>query len=165
MALNMSNEVTRTFNLLGLKRLAARNLNNEDWHDYRQITDKYADLRRFEKRNYETEYKTRVEVARKRLINKAGEKNRDLKHRWFGRDQFDKSAILRQAQRDVRANQDRLMAGIDDMEARDLRQLLDRAGERSQSQVKPRPDFEKSADRRARDGLPKDRRKGRKIGR
>jgi len=53
------------------------------------------------------------------------------------------------------------MGGIDQMEARDIAKLLDACEKRSQLRDKPKHNFENAADRRARDGLPQNRRQAR----
>lgn len=161
MSYNISDEIKRTFDLASLKHQAAKDFTSQEWKAYRKIAEKFDDLRRFEQRNYEMEYKTRVEVARKRLINKAGSKSKDFKHRWFGQDQFDKSAVHRQAVRNVRNSHHQLMAGIDKQEARETTQLLESSEKRTMQREKPKQEFANATDRRARDGLPKDRRQTR----
>ena len=158
MSFNISDEIKRTFDLASLKHQAAKDFTSQEWKAYRKIGQKYDDLRRFEQRSYEIEYKTRFEVARKRLINQKGAKTRDFKHRWFGNDQFDKSAINKQAERNVRNSHFQLMAGIDSQEARETSQLLESCEKRTEQREKPKRDFANAADRRGRDGLPKDRR-------
>jgi len=142
--------------LASLKHLASKNLNRQERKAYSKITEKYDGLRSFEQRAHETEYDTRVEVARKRIINQAGAKNRDFKHRWFGNDQFDKSATLRQAHRNVRGQHHQLMGGIDK-----IAKLLEACEKRTRLRDKPKHDFENAIDRRARHGLPNDRRQAR----
>ncbi len=161
MSFNISDEIKRTFDLASLKHQAAKDFTTNEWKAYRKIGQKYDGLRRYEQRTYEMEYKTRVEVARKRLINKAGSKTKDFKHRWFGNDQFDRSAINRQAHRNVRSAHDQLMAGIDSQQARETSRLLDTCEKRTKQREKPKQDFEKATDRRGRNGLPKDRRQAR----
>ena len=161
MSYNISEDLKSTFHLATLRNEAAKDLNASEWKKFQQIKTRHDDLRRFEQRAHEMEYKTRVEVARKRIINKAGAKNKDFKHRWFGNDQFDKSATNRQAHRNVRGQHHQLMAGIDKMEARDITKLLDTCEKRNQLRDKPKHDFEQATDRRGRDGLPQDRRQPR----
>ena len=161
MSFNIKDEIKRTFDLASLKHRCAKDLAPQEWKEYQKIRQKFDDLRRFEHRTFELEYKTRFEVARKRLINQAGAKTRDFKHRWFGGDQFDKSAINRQAERNVRNSHAQLMAGIDKQEARETSQLLDSCEKRIEQREKPKRDFARAADRRGRDGLPKDRRQTR----
>lgn len=161
MTFSISEELKRTFDLASLKNQAFKTLNAKEWNNYRKITDNYDGLRRSEERAFDIEYKTRVEVASKRLINKAGEKPKDFKHRWFGSDQFDKSAVSRQADRNVRFQHHQLMAGLDQKEAGEISQLLDRSEHRQQAREKPLKDFERATDRRGKDGLPEDRRQKR----
>ena len=161
MSFNISDEIKRTFDLASLKHQAAKDFTSQEWKAYRKITEKFDGLRRAEHRIFEIEYKTRVEVARKRLINKAGSKSKDFKHRWFGQDQFDKSAINRQAERHVRNSHYQLMAGIDNQHSRETAQLLNTCEKRKKLREKPKRDFTNATDRRARNGLPKDRRKTR----
>lgn len=158
MSFNISEEIKRTFDLASLKHQATKDFSAQEWKAYRKITEKFDGFRRFEQRTYEMEYKTRVEVARKRLINKAGSKAKDFKHTWFGNDQFDKSAINRQAVRNVRNSHHQLMAGIDNQQARETAKLLDTCEKHTELREKPKQDFAKATDRRARNGLPKDRR-------
>ncbi len=161
MSFNISDEIKRTFDLASLKHQAAKDFTSQEWKAYRKIGQKYDDMRRYEQRTYEIEYKTRFEVARKRLVNKAGSKSKDFKHRWFGGDQFDKSAINRQAQRNVRNSHYQLMAGIDKQEARETGQLLDTCKKQTELREKPKRDFSNASDRRGQNGLPKDRRQTR----
>ncbi len=148
MSFDIGEELKRTFDLAGLRREATKKLTATEWKEFQQIRKTYDDSRRFETRQYEMEYKTRVEVARKRLINQAGAKSKDFKHRWFGQDRFDSSAINRQAQRNVRNGHEQLMAGIDRQESRDIRQLLDRCEQNVRQREKPKQDFNRAADRR-----------------
>ena len=161
MSFNIKDEIKRTFDLASLKHACAKDFSAQEWKEYQKIRQKFDDLRRFEQRTFELEYKTRFEVARKRLINRAGSRAKDFKHRWFGGDQFDKSAINRQAERNVRNSHAQLMAGIDKQEARETEQLLENCKKRTDLREKPKRDFSNAADRRARDGLPKDRRQTR----
>ena len=148
MGIDISEELKRTFDLAALRREAAKTLTATEWKELQNIKKTHDDTRRFENRQYEMEYRTRVEVARKRLINQAGAKSKDFKHRWFGQDRFDKAAIHRQAQRNVRNQHHQLMAGIDQQESRAIRQLLDHCEKRTQLRDKPKKDFNQAADRR-----------------
>ncbi|MDD9911202.1 MAG: hypothetical protein OXR62_16160 [Ahrensia sp.] len=148
MTSDITQQLKQTYGKAALEREAARNLNGDEWKQFQQIKRKYADLIKFENRAYELEYKTRVEVVRKRLINKAGEKNRDFKHRWFGSDRFDKSDITRQAERQVRDEHRVLLDHLEKKEMAEIDGLLDQAGHRQKQREKPKNDFARAADRR-----------------
>lgn len=148
MTTDNTQQLKQTYGKATLEREAARNLTGIEWKQFRQIKQKYDDQRKFENRAYELEYKTRVEVIRKRLINKAGEKNRDFKHRWFGSDGFDKSALTRQAQRQVRGEHRSFLDHLEKKEMAEIDGLLDGAGHRQKQREKPKNDFARAADRR-----------------
>ena len=148
MTFNISEALKRTFDLAGLRHQATQHLNGQGWQSFQSIRKKYDDLRQDEQARYKDEYDTRFEVARKRRLNEAGTKTRDFKPRWFGRDQFDDSAINRQAQRDVENQHHQLMTGIDDMEIRDTNQLVARSAQRHKARERTKHDFNKTADRR-----------------
>ena len=148
MSFSISQELQRTFHLASLHREASHSLTGQDWHEYQQLKNAYARQRRTEERAYGQEYKTRVEIARKRLTNQAGEKNKDFKRRWFGHDNSDANAINRQARRQVEMHHKRLMAHLDMRETRDIETLLQRASRRQTLREKPKRDFERAADRR-----------------
>jgi hypothetical protein len=146
--LNITKELKRTFDLASLRREASKTLNVEEWRTFQKIKKGFDNQKRFEQRVYELEYDTRVEVACKRLINKAGEKNQNYKRRWFGNDNFDKSANYRQARRQVQAQHHKLLAHLETQEIRAVDGLLNRCEHRRQLQEKPKRDFAKAADRR-----------------
>lgn len=147
MAFDIKDEIKRTFNLASLRHQIAKDFTSQEWKEYQKIREKYDDLRRFHQSEFEQEFKTRFEVARKKLIDQAGARNRDFKHRWFGRDQFDKTAINRQAERNVLGSHAQVMADIDNQEARETKQLLDGCKKRTHLREKSRRDFESSASR------------------
>lgn len=149
MGFSITNELRRTFDLASLRLDAAKKLNGEEWRDYAKIKKDFDSKRQFEQRRFQLEYKTRVDAARKRLINEAGTPVRDYVPFFARRDRFDRQAITRQAQIEVRDAHDKTMASLDQLETRSINGLLERAGERVRSQPKPARDFEKATDRRS----------------
>jgi len=143
-----SKELKNLYTMATLHREAAKTFSGDEWKEFQQIRKNRADTKQFEQRAFEQEYKTRVGIARKRLINKAGEKNKDFKHRWFGADGFDKAAIDRQAQKIVRGEHQKLMMHIDSQEVKEIESLVDRSAHRQVMSEKPKQDFTRAADRR-----------------
>ncbi len=142
-------DIKRSFDLISLRREAAKMLTGREWSEFQKIKKAYEDKRRFEQRAYELEYDTRVEVVRERLINQAGEKNLDFKHRWFSHDRFDKSAINRQAHRWVQDQHQRRLAHLEAREIKDIDKLLNCCERRRKLREKPRRDFDRATDRRS----------------
>lgn len=149
-------EVRDLFTKASLRHEAAMGLNHEDWKRYRQIVDGYEKLRRFETREYQLTYETRVEVARKKLIDAAGAKTRGLVPRLLGRDGFDRAAIDRQAHRVVLHNHEQALSRLDEAEIDRINDLLSSALRHQKRQAELKSDFEQATDRRS--GI--DRRRG-----
>ncbi|XWN32082.1 MAG: hypothetical protein ROR55_02910 [Devosia sp.] len=141
-------EVKRTFDLAAMRREAALSLTGEEWRELQALRERHAAIRRFETRTYELEYETRVEEEKRKLIDKAGSKSWDLRHVRFGSDTFSKSAVDRQARRNVRAAHRQDLARLDREEMDDLDALLRHSKHREAQRVKPLQDFARATDRR-----------------
>tara|TARA_R110002126_G_scaffold239459_11_gene382799 strand:- start:1278 stop:1766 length:489 start_codon:yes stop_codon:yes gene_type:complete len=149
MTYSISDELRHSFGLASLQREASKTLTAKEWKDFQVIKKKYLDIGRSEQRIYELEYKTRVEVAKKRLINKAGSKSKTFKHPWARNDQFDKSAINRQAHRDVRNQHMQIMSHLESQEHKEIKVLIDSSTNRRALKEMPKRDFQKATDRRS----------------
>lgn len=103
---SLTAELKAHFGVASMNREASMKLTGDQWQRYRQLDEQFAKARKALNTAYFREYDTRVEVARRRLIDQAGSKNLNFKHRVFGRYAFDAGAITRQAQREVRFNHD-----------------------------------------------------------
>ena len=148
MALDIKGELKRTYGIAALEREAKQHLKASEWKQYQGIRKKYDGLRKFEERSFQMEYKTRLRVEQKRVINQRGSKHLDYKHRWFGSDQFDKSATLKQADTNIRSKHDKLIAHLTNKEMGELETLLERAGHRQKAKEKFSQDFQKATNRR-----------------
>ena len=104
--MSLTEELKAHFGVAAMNREARLNLSGTQWQQYRQMDDDFAHERKTLSAAYIREYESRVELARQRLIHQAGSKQMNFKHRAFGRDAFDASACLRQAQREVRFDHD-----------------------------------------------------------
>jgi len=147
--MSIQNDLRRAFELASLKREAKFILTPREWKTYQDIVKVHEARRVHEERAYKTEFKTRVEIARRRLISEAGQKNKNFKPRFVGRDSLNKDDINRQAVRNVKYAHHRRLAAIDKMQAREIKRLIDTCQHaRAQSQ-KLHEDFSRSADRRS----------------
>ena len=146
--MSIDRDLRRAFEMASLKREAKLILTPGEWQTYRKIEDVHNAQRQLEDRRYRSEYETRVETARKRLINSAAAKGRNFTHRWFGADRFDKDAIDRQARRTVQDGHHRRLAAIDKMQAQDIRRLLQRCEKSRELSEGFTRDFSFATDRR-----------------
>ncbi len=126
MSLALTQEIKHAFDLAALRYEASKLLISKDWQEFQKIKNSYATERQLAEDNYVREYDRRVEVARKKLIAKAGQKNRDFKHRLFGTDKFDKATITRQAHAQVRYVHHALLLELETKEKEAVRTLLAR---------------------------------------
>lgn len=146
--MSIDHDLRRAFDLASLKSEAKIILTAGEWQTYRKIEDVHDRQRRVEERRYRNEYETRVEAARKKLIDAAGTKGRNFTHRWIGTDHFDKDAIERQARRAVQDAHHRRLAAIDDMQAKDIRRLLKNCEHSRALSKQLKGDFSLATDRR-----------------
>ncbi|WP_316859211.1 hypothetical protein, partial [uncultured Cohaesibacter sp.] len=99
--MSISNDLRRAFERASLNREAKSILTARQWKTFQDITRVHDEQIQQEKRRYEDEFETRVEMARRRIINEAGRKNKDFKPRMLSRDALNKDDVNRQAVRDV----------------------------------------------------------------
>jgi hypothetical protein len=148
MPLTINEEVRRTFELASLRREAKTINTPRQWREVSKMMTRCDDARTREKDLYVARYDSRVEVARRRLVNEAGRKSNDLQPRWATGDRFSPDATLRQAQRDVRAAHQARIERIDEIERKLLRALVQQFGRENAMRGLARESFDRAADRR-----------------
>ncbi|MCF6317595.1 MAG: hypothetical protein L3J30_15270 [Marinosulfonomonas sp.] len=150
---SITEDLKRTFDLASFRQSAKNLTRAADLEKMSEITKRYAFEANKQEKLYKRDYKTRVEKALQARIDKAGAKNLTLKHRLFGSDNFDKSALTRQAHRDVQHDHARRMAQLETSENQELDTLVSTAEQRDaltkEQREKPRKDFQRATDRRA----------------
>ena len=139
--LKMINSVLQ---LKQLHRKGAAMLKGQEQKDFIKIQEKYDHQRVRTEHLYTHEYKTRVQIAHRDLINKAGAKKRDLKPSFFGIDRFNKHDLNRQAQLNVRHDHQQTMDRLDGQELRESKSFLEKSSQRKTYLE----DFKRSTDRR-----------------
>ena len=149
MTFSYAAEIRKAFDEASLRHEAARGLSGDDWNRYREILGEHAKAKRQELRTYETEYPLRFAAARKRLIDKAGAKDRNFVHRWFGRDGFDAGTINRRAHLLVQADQARRIGQLEQERDSALEGLMRRAEKNRELGEGLRQDFHRATDRRS----------------
>jgi len=149
---SITEDLKRTFDLASLRHRAKSLTRPADWEKASEITKRYSHETSKQTILYRSDYKTRIEKALQARIDKAGAKERTFKHRLFGSDNFDKSALTRQAHRDVQHDHNRRMSQLASSETQELNVLVSTAEQRDASKQqlreKPRKDFQRATDRR-----------------
>lgn len=139
-------QVKRELRLRELRSVGEEVLQGRELHDFLGIKEKINARRLATEELYQSEYKTRVEVAYRDLLNDAAAKKLDHKPSFFGIDRFNKSDLMRQAQRNVRFDHHRSMERLDDLELKQSESFLDKCAQRKSV----REAFKKTAERRRR---------------
>lgn len=134
--------------LYELRHKLAHIMNKDEWDAYRKVSKNFADKRIYTERAFELDYNQRFDEARQRLIDEAGSVKRRFVPKFMGSDNFDKTEINRQADKQVRDAHANDMARIDISESRELRTMLEASDSRLQQKEKPLRDFQKATDRR-----------------
>lgn len=152
-------DVKSAFELASLRREAMTLLKPDAWQDYTKLRDRFDGLKRYEERHYRLDYDTRVETEKKRLIDKAGAKDKSHKPIWARDDRFNPAAIAKQAHRNVRHAHLQEMTRLDQQEKRATQTLMDRSVPERAARGRAKQAFGDATDRR--DG--EDRRERRRI--
>ncbi|MCA1241455.1 hypothetical protein LC092_03280 [Stappia stellulata] len=149
MALSLSETLRRTFHLAALRREMDVLRTGRQREAARRLMHRCEDLRQREIRRFRDLYDTRVERARRRIIDRAGARHRDLTPAFAGEDRFSPADTLRLAQRDVRAAHERRLARIDEIETRGLETLMRGALRQTTLRGTVRADFKRASNRRS----------------
>lgn len=138
MPLDLTREITTAFDL-AIRRHEAKSLKTgQDWRALQEIEQRHNCARQDTETRYREDYDTRVEKARKDIINERAQ----LKHEMrgpFGTDKFDGKAIEKLAHRRVRQDHEATMAGIDQSEVFETGELTRKAAERQKAQTQDAP--------------------------
>ncbi len=152
MSFDIETELKKTFDEAVMSHEAKSLRTTEDWQKLVEIRDAATERINEVTERYLDEYDTRVEIVRKRLIDKAGEQNFDHPAP-VGRDKFDAKAINRQAHREVQQDHERVIAQIRDDKTTTLETLKDEARQRDlppmQTHGKAKEHFNQARDQRS----------------
>lgn len=124
---DINTALRRAFELASMRKAAEALKTPEHWAEATEIGNRSRQLRETEERLFRERYDTRVEAARRRIIDEAGSRQRGFAPRWAGADRFDTEETLRQAQREVRGAHERRLGRIAGVESRALSSLLARS--------------------------------------
>ena len=145
--MSLREALARTFDLATLRHQARHLRKPEHWHKAQAITERARKARAKEIVSYRNQYESRVEVARRRLIEEAAARRRDFIPAFAFRDRFSKEDTLRQARRDVQRAHLKVMAKIDLVECAELDALVQKAKHENTLQHKTRNAFARTSER------------------
>ena len=145
MALSLSEEMREQYHLAAMRNAARQHLTGRQWGEIRDIGERYTKARNQERQQYDDQYLTRVERARKRLMNERATPRRTFDHPWARRDAFDNEAIRRQAHRDVQNAHAARITTLVREERGEIDDVCQRAGVANKVKDQLRSEFERKA--------------------
>lgn len=148
MALSLAEELRRTFDRAALKREADDLRSPVQWRRARALQDRCERIVQKEEKSFRQNYDTRVEVALRRILSRAGAKTKNFQPPWSNRDRFSPDDALRQAQREVRSAHHNRIEKIHAFEARELRSIVKQATRENTMRGTLRQDFKRVTNRR-----------------
>ena len=146
---NITQNLRNSFDLASLQQEFKTMRKGTDFEKGTEIMKRHSLERRQIEKTYYTQYDCRVEQALKRLIDKAGGKQKTFTQRFMGADKFDKSTLLRQAHRDVQFDHKRRMRLSHNSEKSELQALSSSINKRDGLRDTVKTDFARSSDRRS----------------
>ena len=137
-------KINSILELKKLRREGSAMLKGPERQDFQRKQEKFDNQRVSAERLYGHEYKTRVQIAYRDLLNKAGAKKLEMKPRFFGIDRFNKHDLNRQAQLNVRLDHQQTMDRLDGQEVKESKSFLEKCSQRKTYLES----FKKTAERR-----------------
>ena len=148
MSLSITQELKQTFHLHALHHEASYRLTGRQWEKHALLKNRCETARRHETRLFDERYEARMGQEYKKLLHERNGKEKEFKPRWAQNDSFDKTALLAQADTNVRGRHEKRLGRINKFETRELETLLQRSTQENQLMGKSEQAFNKSANRR-----------------
>lgn len=149
MTTELIDNIRAKFDLASVRKEAKQLRRAEDWEKSRDIRNRYSRETRHVKQTYYREYDTRVKQATKRLIDKAGAKNKAFTYKRFMHDGFGRAQINEQAHKAVHQDHQKRLLRLEQGEAKELGDLLDQVKQRDGLRERTQGDFFNAVDRRS----------------
>jgi hypothetical protein len=149
MKTDLGKELRQLFARAALQHEAARGLSGDGWAEYQKIYAEHAAEVRLQERQYLTEYQSRFEATRRKIIDQGGLVDRKPAPRWSGRDGFGAAAIDHQADREVRMAHDALLERMKAQRETLVDKLFETHGVSPRGAQELKSDFTRATDRRS----------------
>lgn len=148
MSLTIAQELKQTFHLVVLRMESEDLLTGRQWEKRHGLVKRCDQARKKETGLFNERFDARIVIEQKRLIDNAAAKIKQHKPVWGHDDLFDKTAVLAQADKNVRSAHENRITRINQYETRGLEALVQSARRENQIQGKPTHAFNKVKDRR-----------------
>ena len=140
----LRDELLRTFELASLRSKFRNVRTSRQTNLADQLRERCDTARAKILEGYGRQFETRVEIARRRIIDKAGSRVRTLRPNGVGRDRFSPSDTLRLAQGEVRNERQSRVNRIDEFERRELHRLFEQYERENEQHGRARDAFQRA---------------------
>jgi len=145
----IAQELKQAFHVHALRHEAKHNLTARQWDQYRQLTDRCERARDQEQRLFKERYHSRVDQECRKILRDNAAKNRHLKPIGQQDDLFDRAALLKQADTNIRNRHHQRLARITQVEERGIQTLMQRSSRANQLTGQSKDAFARATDRRS----------------
>ena len=149
MSLSIHQELKQTFHLAALRKEANTFLTGRQWSQYQRLKDRCNGARTQEQKLFKERYHSRIDQECRKILRDNTAKNRHLKPIGQQDDLFDRAALLKQADTNVRKRHEQRLARITQIEEQGIESLLQSSLRANQFTNQSKDAFTRAADRRS----------------
>ncbi len=149
MPASIAQELRQTFHIHALRYEAKHNLTGRQWDQYSQLTERCQNASDKEAKLFNERYHGRINQEYKKLLHEKTAKTKDYKPGFVQDDLLDRTALLRQADTNVRDRHEQRLALIEQKETQGIETLLQRFSRENQYTGQSKDAFARAANRRS----------------
>ena len=146
---SIAQELKQTFHVHALHHEARHNLTGRQWDQYQQWTTRCDKARNREEKLFDERYQGRVDQECRKIMRDKAAMTRKMKPITHQDDLFDRTALLAQADRNVRNRHHQRLGRITQIEERGIERLLQRSARTNQHTGQSKDAFARAATRRS----------------
>jgi len=149
MSPSITQELKQTFHVHALRHEANHLLTGRQWDRYQQLAERCQKSRDQENKLFNERFDGRIDQESRKILRDNAAKNRNLKPVGQQDDLFDRAALLKQADTNVRNRHEQRLVKITQLEERGIETLLQRSSRENQHTGQSKDAFARAADRRS----------------
>lgn len=146
---SIAQELRQTFHIHALRYEAKHRLTGRQWDQYNQLTEPCQKAYDKETRLFNERFDGRINQEYKKLLDEQTSKTKDYKPGFVQDDLFDRKALLKQADTNVRHRHEQRLASIEEKETQAIETLLKGSARVNQHTDQSKDAFARAAERRS----------------
>lgn len=149
MSPSITQELKQTFHVHALRHEANHLLTGRQWDQYQQLAERCQKSRDQENKLFKERFGSRIDQECRKILRDNAARNLNLKPIGQQDDLFDRAALLKQADTNVRNRHEQRLAKITQREEQGIETLLQRSSRENQLTGQSKDAFARAADRRS----------------